>query len=156
MHAVSRSESRIMRPRIHAAARRRDRRQILLGACCSSVRRVNAADRGSHRTSVNPRRAWIHGRAVGASVCQSAPNAEQKPPQTCQIRALGAGPSARLLRMREARRSVSSQFIPLAKRAAARAAWETSPTRPAARGAIAIVARTPPRPSFSHRPATGR
>ena len=44
----------------------------------------------------------------------------------------------------------------LPKRAAARAAWETSPTRPAARGAIAIVARTPPRPSFSHRPATGR
>ena len=34
-----------------------------------------------------------------------------KPPQTCQIKALGAGPSARLLRMRKARPSVSSQFI---------------------------------------------
>ena len=34
MHAVSRSESRIMRPRIHAAARRCDRMQILVGACC--------------------------------------------------------------------------------------------------------------------------
>ena len=62
-----------------------------------------------------------------------------------------AGPSARLLRMREARPSVSSQFIPLDKRAAARAAWETCPARPAARGAIAVVARKPPRPSFSHR-----
>ena len=72
------------------------------------------------------------------------------------IQVFGGGPSARLLRMREARRSVSSQFIPLAKRAAACAAWETSLTRPAARGAIAIVARTPPRPSASHRSATGR
>ena len=26
-----------MRPRIHAAARRRDRMQILLGACCSTI-----------------------------------------------------------------------------------------------------------------------
>ena len=30
-----------MRPRIHAAARRRDRRQILLGACCSPVSCLN-------------------------------------------------------------------------------------------------------------------
>ena len=77
-----------MRPRIHAAARRRDRRQILLGACCM----------------------------------KTAPNVPNKGAR--------AGPSARLLRMREARPSVSSQFIPLAKRAAARAAWETCPTRP--------------------------
>ena len=130
---------------------------------CSSVAaifptstRVNAVDRGSHRTAVNPRRPWIHGRTVGACVCQGAGNAPMKTAPKCQIRALGAGPSARLLRMREARRSVSSQFIPLAKRAAARAAWETCPTRPAARGAIAIVARKPRRPSSSHRPATGR
>ena len=67
-----------------------------------------------------------------------------------------AGPSARLRRMREARPSVSSQFIPLDKRATARAAWETCSTRPAARGTIAIVARKPPRPSFSHRRATCR
>ena len=78
MHAVSRSESRIMRPRIHAAARRRDRRHILLGACCNPVRRVNAVDRGSHRTAVNPRRPWIHCRTVGASVCQGAGNAPMK------------------------------------------------------------------------------
>ena len=37
------SQSRIMRPRIHAAARRRDRRQILLGACCSPVSYLNLA-----------------------------------------------------------------------------------------------------------------
>ena len=42
-HAVSKSESRVMRPRIHAAARRRDRRQMLLGACCSSVSYLNFA-----------------------------------------------------------------------------------------------------------------
>ena len=42
-HSVSRSESRIMRPRIHAAARRRDRRQIPLGACCSPVSYLNVA-----------------------------------------------------------------------------------------------------------------
>ena len=42
-HAVSRSESRVMRPRIHAAARRRDRRQMLLGACCSPVSYLNLA-----------------------------------------------------------------------------------------------------------------
>ena len=37
------SQSRIMRPRIHAAARRRDRRQIPLGACCSPVSYLNLA-----------------------------------------------------------------------------------------------------------------
>ena len=42
-HSVSRSESRIMRPRIHAAARRRDRRQILVGACCIPVSYLNVA-----------------------------------------------------------------------------------------------------------------
>ena len=53
--------------------------------------------------------------------------------------------------MREACPSVSSQIIPPDKRAAAPPAWGTCPTRPVARGAIAIVARTPPRPSASHR-----
>ena len=67
-----------------------------------------------------------------------------------------AGPSARLLRIREACPSVSSQIIPPDKRAAAPPAWGTCPTRPVARGAIAIVARTPPRPSASHRGATCR
>eukprot|EP01048_Picozoa_sp_COSAG05_P005341 COSAG05_NODE_314_length_11610_cov_17.223265_4_plen_148_part_00 len=145
-----------MRPRIHAAARRRDRMQILLGACC----RLRFW-RGLSLPMRHPRTrlAEAPGKpcpGVAHRLTAIYPASAQKPPQTCQIRALGAGPSARLVRMREARRSVSSQFIPLPKRAAARAAWETCPTRPAARGAIAIVARTPPRPSASHRPGTCR
>ena len=42
------SQSRIMRPRIHAAARRRDRRQILLGACCMKTA-PNVPNKGARR-----------------------------------------------------------------------------------------------------------
>ena len=47
MHAVSRSESRIMWPRIHAAARRRDRMQILAAAPMKTA--PNVPNKGARR-----------------------------------------------------------------------------------------------------------
>ena len=104
-------------------------------------------------------RGWVSGPRgcrIAPRQTQSAAGAGLKTAPIVPNKGARAGPSARLLRMKEACPSVSSQIIPPDKRAAAPPAWETCPTRPAARGAIAIVARTPPRPSASHRPSTCR
>ena len=87
----SRSQSRIMRPRIHAAARHRDRRQIPLGACCILVSCLNLLHARRNWSGVPGQRARACPTSYDGHEARRAPRgAENRPKRAKEGRSRGA------------------------------------------------------------------